>query len=144
MPKRLIDNYFPADYEDTYSRELHCRNAITPEELFNSMMVDLPKWVDKLMKLRSILVRPLGLKSDGFKEYLPKMIQCRNDNEIVWGMNDKHLLFYASMWCGEKYDDKQIIGMTTIVKYNNVLGRVYFFFIRPFHKLIIKSQLHRI
>ena len=33
--------------------------------------------------------------------------------------------------------------MTTVVKYHNLLGKVYFFFIRPFHALICKWLLKR-
>ena len=32
----------------------------------------------------------------------------------------------------------------TVVKFNNRLGRLYFFFIRPFHKVIIRSMLKRV
>jgi hypothetical protein len=33
---------------------------------------------------------------------------------------------------------------STIVHYNNLLGRVYFFFVKPFHKLIIHAMLKMI
>ena len=37
----------------------------------------------------------------------------------------------------------QSIRITTVVKYHNSLGKVYFFFIRPFHALICKWLLKR-
>ena len=38
----------------------------------------------------------------------------------------------------------QTFTITTVVKFNNRLGRLYFFFIRPFHKVIIRSMLKRV
>ena len=56
----------------------------------------------------------------------------------------KHLTFYAALWCGEKESGGQTFTITTVVKFNNRLGRLYFFFIRPFHKVIIRSMLKRV
>lgn len=140
----LLNQYLPADYTDTYQREIKGKKEFQPEELLKMMFINLPLWIDGLMKLRSILVKPLGLKSNGFKEHLPKMVQSQNEHEIVWGMNDKHLCFYASVWRSEKIGDKQTIGVTTIVRYNNLLGKFYFFVIKPFHGIIIKSILKRV
>ena len=39
---------------------------------------------------------------------------------------------------------EQTFTITTVVKFNNRLGRLYFFFIRPFHKVIIRSMLKRV
>lgn len=39
---------------------------------------------------------------------------------------------------------KQELRITTVVKYNNWLGRAYFFIIRPFHGIIVKSILKHV
>ena len=62
----------------------------------------------------------------------------------VLGMPDKHLDFHVSMWCGEYHEGKQELRITTVVKYNNWLGRAYFFIIRPFHGIIVKSILKHV
>ena len=140
----LLTEYLPADYTDTFERELIGRNAVTPDMLIQAVFLHPPRWVGGLMKLRNVLVKPFGLKNDGLETHFTEMIRCRNDRETAFGMNDKHLCFYASAWCSEKTGDRQKIGVTTVVKYNNTLGKVYFFVIKPFHKLIIRSLLNRI
>ncbi|MGL5683996.1 MAG: DUF2867 domain-containing protein [Marinifilaceae bacterium] len=72
------------------------------------------------------------------------MLSDKNEHEEVFGMSDKHLSFHVSMWCDEYKDGKQELRITTIVKYNNWFERVYFFIIRSFHKVIIKSILNNI
>lgn len=137
----LIDNYFPVDYTDAYSQEINCSKPITPEEFYNITFNQLPKWISWLMSLRNSIVKPLGLDT---KRRFTDMIYERNSNEIIFGMPDKHLTFYVSMWCSNAHNNRQILKITILVKYNNTLGRIYFFFIRPFHKIIISSLLRRI
>ena len=81
----LIAGYLPADYCDSFSRNVVSEKAITSDETF-----------------------------------------------------------HASLWCGEKEPGGQTFTITTVVKFNNRLGRLYFFFIRPFHKVIIRSMLKRV
>lgn len=137
----LIDNYLPADYSDSFSKEVVTQERITPDALFNMAFTQLPVWIDWLLKLRNTLVKPLGL--DTTSRFSDSVCE-RNANEIVWGMPDKHLNFHVSMWCGECKDGKQELRITTVVKYNNWIGGVYFFVIRLFHKIIIKSLLKSI
>lgn len=93
------------------------------------------------MALRNAIIKPLGLEVN--IRFTDTILE-RSLNEIVFGMPDKHLTFYASLWCGEKEADGQMFAITTVVKYNNRLGRFYFFFIRPFHKTIMRSILNRV
>lgn len=92
-------------------------------------------------KLRNTIVKPLGLEV-GMR--FADTICEQNAQEVVFGMPDKHLTFHASLWCGEKEPGGQTFTITTVVKFNNRLGRLYFFFIRPFHKVIIRSMLKRV
>ena len=72
------------------------------------------------------------------------MVLDKNLHEEILGMPDKHLDFNVSMWCGEYHEGKQELRITTVVKYNNWLGRAYFFIIRPFHGIIVKSILKHV
>ena len=130
----LIEKYLPADYVDSYSREIVCNQKITPEKFRNLAFNQLPKWIDWLMNLRNAIVKPLGLDT---KSKFTDMVSDKNEHEEIFGMT-------VSMWCGEYKNGKQKLRITTIVKYNNRLGRIYFFFIRPFHKIIIYFLLKRI
>lgn len=42
----LIEKYLPADYVDSYSREIVCNQKITPEKFRNLAFNQLPKWID--------------------------------------------------------------------------------------------------
>ena len=137
----LIDNYLPADYSDSFSKEVMTQERITPDAFFDMAFNQFPAWIDWLLKLRNTIVKPLGLDT---QSRFSDSVCERSVTEIIWGMPDKHLTFNVSMWCGEHKDSKQKLRITTVVKYNNWFGQVYFFFIRPFHRLIIKSILKRL
>lgn len=115
----------------------------------------MPNWVNALFKLRNILVRPFGLddgESENRSEKLKKIINDGSgsaglmsvtdatDDEIVILLSDKHLDAYMSVLI-EKIESKQIVVATTLVRYHNRLGRIYFSLIRPFHMIIVKSML---
>ena len=136
----LINNYLPADYLDSFSREAAVPKNITPDAFFDMVFSQFPCWIDWLLKLRNTLVKPLGLDT---KSRISDSVYERNTNEIIWGIPDKHLNFYVSMWCGSYENGKQELRITTVVKYNNSIGRLYFFIIRPFHKIIISAMLKR-
>ncbi|MDR1652533.1 MAG: DUF2867 domain-containing protein [Prevotellaceae bacterium] len=36
------------------------------------------------------------------------------------------------------------ISIITVVHFHNALGKVYFFVIRPFHKIIVKAMIKRL
>lgn len=137
----LIDNYLPADYLDSFSKEVVTQESITTDAFFNMVFNQFPAWIDWLLKLRNTIVKPLGLDT---QSRFSDSVCERNANEIIWGIPDKHLDFHVSMWCGEYRDGKQELRITTVVKYNNWLGRVYFFIVRFFHCMIIYSLLNNI
>jgi len=53
------------------------------------------------------------------------------------------LNFRVSLLLSEQKNNKlnKNITVTTIVMYNNWFGRLYFFPVKPFHKLIVQSGL---
>ena len=137
----LIEKYLPADYSDSFSKEVMTKESITPDAFFDMVFNQFPAWIDWLLKLRNAIVKPLGLDT---QSRFSDSVSERSENEIIWGMPDKHLDFHVSMWCGEHRDGKQELRLTTVVKYNNWFGRLYFFVIRPFHGIIIRSLLNSI
>jgi len=102
----------------------------------------MPKWVNWLMNIRNSIVRIFGLKTGkDVKEgqtYFTVIEQ--NENEIVMGETDKHLDFRTSILVDRA---NSFIYLTTIVRFNNFWGRLYFLPVKPFHKLIVKSTLNR-
>lgn len=115
-----------------------------------------PRWADMLMRIRNAFARLIGLDTGGYKrdtyvsDYYPIGSRAvyftvidRNDNEILMAENDKHLNFRVSVL---KIQEEAItyIYLSTVVKFNNSLGRLYFFFVKPFHRIIIISLLKRL
>ena len=102
----LIAGYLPADYCDSFSRNVVSEKAITSDEFFDMAFNHSPGWVNGLMKLRNAIVKPLGLEV-GMR--FADTICEQNAQEVVFGMPDKHLTFHASLWCGEKEDRKSVV-----------------------------------
>jgi hypothetical protein len=109
----------------------------------------LPKWVDWLLNLRDLIVKPFGLKTG--KNRKKKTDQSAEgyffpvldllDNEVVMGESDAHLNFRVSVLIDRS---ENFIFVTTAVHYNNVWGRLYFLPVRPFHGVIVKACAKRL
>ena len=151
----LVGNYFPADYSDVYTCEVYAEKEVIPDDIMVSFWVDFPAWVNMLFKLRNFMVKFVGLKSseNGDLKELEKCIRtgkpyglfsvpAKNCNETVLLLTDKHLNAYISVYVESKEEHKTI-SVITLVHFKNKLGRIYFFVIRPFHGLVVKSMLKR-
>ncbi len=137
----LFTKYLPADYTDCFETEIANKPSITPDELFDAMFVQHPRWVSQLLRLRDALVKPLGLQTGAT---FADLILERNEEEIILGKKDRHLTFHVSLFCSQKHDERQTIAVATFVKYHNLSGRIYFAVIRPFHHWIVRNSLRRI
>lgn len=145
------------DFIDFHYIDSYCIRTETDESLdkITTDIFQTPKWADMLMVIRNWVVRFVGLKPGGFKENInisdfypigSKAVYFtvidRNENEILMAENDKHLNFRISIWI-KPFDSNVDIHLTTLVKYNNLLGRLYFLPVRPFHRIIVISMLKR-
>ena len=79
----------------------------------------------------------IGARAGIFKIY------GKSENEIIFGEDDKHLDFRVSLLYEQCEEKKKKVSVTTAVKFNNALGRVYFFFIKPFHRMIVPILFKR-
>lgn len=132
--KRLLD------YKDCYSVNLYNTKEMKSADLTELVFIRFPKLVLYLLKVRDILVKPFGLQTgDSFVD----LIIRQDERETILGASDRHLNFYVSLSCSSLEEEKQEISIKTYVKYNNSLGKVYFFVIRLFHKFIVKGLLNR-
>jgi hypothetical protein len=151
----LVRQYLPVDYTDAFVCEVTGVKELSADEIMISFWTVIPGWVNALFKLRNLLVLPFGLDTSngrGRFEELKAMIRAGNGNngltsvvaksgnETVILLSDKHLDAYMSVFISTK-DKLQEVTAITLVRYHNSLGRIYFFFIRPFHKVIVKSML---
>ena len=131
---KLTDKYLPADYSDSVSKRIKPDKPLSPDYIFEQMFCNFPKPVAWLMNLRNAIVKPLGLKGgSGFRE----LVSERNEEEFILSKIDKHLDFQVGIYCSKPVDGWQDASVTTVVKFNNFLGRLYFIGIWMFHKLLV-------
>ncbi|MDD5058807.1 MAG: DUF2867 domain-containing protein [Sideroxydans sp.] len=146
-----------ADFFDCYEMPLaHAgRSAL---EIYLEVIGRTPAWIDFLMAMRNRVVRLFGLKNLGALGELKKTKAASEyrvgdrigifsllslaDNEIIMGDADKHLEVKVSV-CKLAVDGKESIATTTVVHIHNLLGRVYMFFVVPFHRRIVPAMLAR-
>ena len=153
-PDSLVRQVFPADYTDAFRCEIPGEAVFSADDLQVSFWTVMPGWVNALFRLRNALVKPFGLKggdsSDSFKKIEQAIrtgdpdgmisVPFKNERETVLKLSDKHLDAYLSFYL-EKGTDTAAVTVVTVVRFHNLLGKVYFFFIKPFHKIIIKAML---
>jgi hypothetical protein len=149
----ILKDFGETHYCDSYSIRTQTNDNI---DKITTNIFKTPKWADILMVIRNTVVKIVGIKGGGYKkdtyvsDFYPIGSRAvyftvidRNENEIVMAENDKHLNFRVSVMINRE-GNNVIIYLTTIVKYNNFLGRLYFLPVKPFHKLIIISLLKRL
>jgi hypothetical protein len=128
------------------------------DDLAHAFAQPPPRWVSMLMKLRNLIAAMLGLKTGSIPDEKPcsppyrsgdKLgffrLYERTANEIILGENDKHLDFRVSVFMGtnENNPAMKTVVVSTAVTYNNWMGPVYFFFVKPLHRLIVPASLRR-
>ena len=69
-------------------------------------------------------------------------VPAKSSNEFVLLLSDKHLDAYISIHVKDEGDHKTV-SVISLVKYKNLLGRIYFMIIRPFHPFIVRSVLEQ-
>lgn len=150
-PEYLLLKRESFDYADSFVVSL---NGIRPtiEQVGKSFFTTSPAWIAKLLLLRDKVGRMIGLKTAGDagkRDELLAHFRCevgerialfhvldKNENEVIFGEDDKHLNFRVSLYIDKL---KSTLTVTTFVKRHNWLGKTYFLFVKPFHKIIVPS-----
>ena len=150
-----------ATYTNSYAIDLQNKN-LEIYDIAKLFFDNAPPWVNTLMSFRDKVVSflklnlktagPLGKQADKKENnVVPKVSKKLNiftlwfsdDNEIVLGEDDRHLNFRISLKKTVENEQVRII-VSTVIFVNNTLGRLYLFFILPFHKIIVPAILRRI
>lgn len=139
LPERSILHARVGDYDflDCYSVESN-RSVREAAEI----ALNFPDWARVLVKLRNLIVVPLGLSSEG-PEGTNRVgmfpIESETESELVAGFNDKHLDFRISV-----FSESRKLFLATWVHPHNIGGRLYLAAIMPFHILIARNALQRV
>lgn len=153
----IIDSFPEYDYLDVYSFKVKSDKKIDPGDVAELLCTEGPQWADTLLKIRNSVVKYIGLETgEGIdwrkapskenrqpgKRFGIFEVKEIRDDEFMMGGEDKHLDFRVSAIVRPK-DGYQEVFIATIVKFNNILGNLYFFPVKPFHCLIVKDTVKR-
>lgn len=148
-----------ADFADAYATILRAPDGVTSgleataldaHALATRALSDMPPWIGFLLRLRNIVVKPLGLKAapdprlprDAQIGFFP-LVSSR-PGQVVLGLDDRHLDFRIVIDVEPIANDQRRVTATTLVKRNSALGYAYLAAVMPFHKRIVPILLARV
>lgn len=137
-----------AQFIDSFRVEIGA-TPLSAREACTRMVVNGPRWVDALVRLRNILVTPFGLKKSGEGAYAPGgliglfPVLSETPEQLVAGFDDSHLDFRLVVDVAGEATLRHVTS-TTLVRTNNLSGRTYLALIIPFHKLVVRGMMGRI
>jgi len=149
------------DYSDVYQTKTKSLNEIPePKDCMIAFFKSFPPFFIKLLLFRERIAKIFGLKTatkatreerdkilNEFEGKLGDSIAIfqvieKSNVELLTGQTDKHLDFKLSFISYEK-DNHAIIELATTVNIHNLLGRMYFFFVKPIHRFYMRRILKR-
>ena len=145
----IIKNLSSVDYYDSYMIVKKNEDSIGK---ITEKILTLPSWIKIALRIRYYLIaKPFGLTTGRFDDitinpeasHEPVPIVEKNENEIVMGSDDKHLYYRMSVMKKE-FEQRTEIYLNTIVKFNNIWGRIYFLPVKLGHRLVVRSLLKRL
>jgi hypothetical protein len=126
-------------------------------DIFFAIFGHHPLWVKFLLVARNRVARLCGLEAPTTAEMMSSEIRAKyavgekigvwpifvlTEAELIAGRDNKHLDFRLSV-LREESDDRSIVTVSTLCAVHNTAGKVYLFFIVPFHRWGVKRMLAR-
>lgn len=126
-------------------------------KIFFALFGHTPRWMKTMLIVRNAVARWCGLEAPtptvaeilrpAIRETYrvgekigPWPIYFIGDNEIVAGRNNKHLDFRLSVLRLADGDAESVV-VSTVCSVHNLAGKIYLFFIVPFHRTGVRSLL---
>jgi hypothetical protein len=147
----LIRNVY---FHDSYRAPL-TRAELGIVEIYAAILGHAPLMLKLLLIVRNAIVRPFGLKAPpasdimrgGFKtghavgDTIGRWrIFFISDDEIIAGGDDKHQDFRVSVLRQRNADTASVV-VTTICTVHNAFGKIYLFFVIPFHRYGVRKLM---
>ena len=151
LSRDLIGN---ANFRDSYRVPL-ARQDLGIVDIFFAVFGHTPRWMKLLLIVRNAAARLVGLEAPTAGEIMrpnvretysvgekigPWPIFFMGENEIVAGRNNKHMDFRLSVLKAIDGDAASVV-VSTICTVHNVFGKIYLFFIIPFHRNGVQSLM---
>ena len=153
LSRDLIRN---AHFHDSYRAPL-TRPELEIVDIFFAVFGHTPLWMKLLLIVRNAAASLFGLEVPSVGEIMkpelrdayragekigPWPIFFIGDKEIIAGRNNKHMDFRLSV-LKEMSGDAMSVVVSTICTVHNVFGKIYLFFIVPFHRSGVQSLMSR-
>jgi hypothetical protein len=140
-----------AQFGDAYQVTIE-GSSLDPVEAAKRAVYGAPSWIYFLLRLRTVLVKPFGLKPGedpsrdkaGADNIGLFPILDRKPERLTLGMNDKHLDFRLLVDVKDIGGGMQTVTASTVVKTHNQLGRLYLGLVKPFHRIIVPAMLAKV
>ena len=137
-----------AQFSDAYSVVVD-EAALDARHAAEKMLGHSPRWIERLLAFRNVLVAPFGLKKP-----VPTRtsaadtigifpVMSETPDRLVAGLNDRHLDFRVVVDVAASGQGQRVTA-TTLVLTHNLLGRVYLAIILPFHRLVVRALLRQV
>ena len=151
LSREMIGNAY---FHDSY-RALLARPELGIVDIFFALFGHAPIWMKILLIARNAAARACGLEAPSVGEIMKPTVRSEYrvgekigpwpiffiaDNEIVAGRNNKHLDFRLSVLKATDGDAISVV-VSTICTVHNVFGKIYLFFIVPFHRKGVRSLM---
>lgn len=148
-------------YADSFQADILNPDKLSVDELAKMILAsESPAWVKMLGRLRDSMVTMFGLKTGMDMDRRPEKpgptknrpgdmiaffpVIIRQESEVVMGLDDKHLYFRVSVSISNNQrTDLDSVFINTVVQFHNIWGRIYFYLVKPFHKIIVKQSIKR-
>ena len=151
LSRELIQS---AWFHDSYRVPL-LRPGLSIVDIFFALFGHTPRWMKALLIARNAIASWCGLEAPTADEILKPAVRASyrvgdkigpwpiffiGDNEIVAGRNNKHLDFRLSVLRVRDGDAESVV-VSTVCSVHNLAGKIYLFFIVPFHRTGVRSLL---
>jgi len=152
----MLDREFieHAYFQDSYRAPLS-RVELGIVDIFFGIFAHHSLWMKLLLIVRNKLVSLAGLDAPTASEILHVEIKDRylvgekigvwpifslSENEVIAGRNNKHMDFRLSV-LKVPDDDGASVVVSTVCTVHNLAGRLYLFFVVPFHRFGVRKLL---
>ena len=151
LSRELIERAY---FRDSYRAPLS-RKELGIVDIFSGIFAHHPLWMKLLLIVRNKVASLVGLDAPNASEVLHVKIRDRyvvgekigvwpifwlSEDEIVVGRDNKHLDFRLSVL--KVFDDAEAsVIVSTVCTVHNLSGKLYLFFVVPFHRLGVRRLM---
>ncbi|MFB9267102.1 DUF2867 domain-containing protein [Bradyrhizobium erythrophlei] len=143
-----------AYFHDSY-RAVLTRPDLGIVDVFFALFGHTPFWMKLLLIVRNAIAGLVGLETPTVGEIMNPAIRSEYrvgdkigpwpvyfiaENEVVAGRNNKHLDFRLSVLKVRDNSGTSVI-VTTVCSVHNLFGKIYLFFIVPFHRAGVRALI---